>query len=271
MLIKELGRAKSKLVRAFGKEPSHNADFATNGEAEFLKFISGLPEIAGRDCAIDVGANIGEWTAAALPLLAPRGLSKFFCVEPIPPFARQIEERFADRKDVHLIREIFSRAAGGETEIFEIAGGGRLYRSYRGEGTKPHADASAASGKVAVPHKVAISSGDAHFADTNLKPYIIKIDCDGHDLPVLAGFARTLRNARPVVQFEYSDFWIAAGARLREACALLRDCRYRTYKMFPDRLIAFRYNAMYETFGYQNIIAVPEEFSSISGSTVLLR
>jgi FkbM family methyltransferase len=270
VLIKEWGRAKSKLLRAIGKEPSHNADFATNGEAQFLKFISGLPEARDRDTVIDVGANVGEWTAAALPLLSAKGLSKFFCVEPIPPFAAQIERRFADHPEVRLIREIFSRSPGGETEIFEIAGGGRLYRSYRGGAAKADAASAEPTAKIAVPHKVAISSGDQHFTNTALKPYVIKIDCDGHDLHVLSGFEKTLNWARPLVQFEYSDFWIAAGARLREACELLARCRYRTYKLFPDRLVAFRYNRIYETFGYQNIIAVPDEFLPISGSTVLL-
>lgn len=270
MLIKEWGQAKSKILRQFGREPAHNADFFSNGEALFLRYVSNLPEVGRCDAVIDVGANIGDWTAAAVALLGPKGLSRFYCVEPIPSFAAQIEKRFAARGDVMLIREIFSREAGGETEIFEIAGGGRLYQSYRGAG-KTVADPSAPSAKVAIPHKVSISSGDEHFADSESRPYIIKIDCDGHDLHVLSGFARTLEKARPLVQFEYSDFWIAANARLRYACSLLGRYGYRTYKLFPDRLVAFKFNTMFETFGYQNIIAVPEEFSPISASTVFLR
>lgn len=269
MLIKEWGRAKAKLLRLLDKEPTHNADFFTNGEAAFLRYVSGLPDIENYNCVIDVGANVGEWTAEAYSLLAGRGISKFFCVEPIPSFAARIEQRFSDKGNVEIIRKIFSQSPGGETEIFEIAGGGRLYQSYRGSAAaKQNAGASS---KKPVPHKVAISSGDAHFADTAYRPYLLKIDCDGHDLPVLSGFAQTLQHARPIVQFEYSDFWIAAHARLRTACRLLKKCGYRTYKLFPDRLVAFEFNPLFETFGYQNIVAIPAEFESVSGSAVRLR
>ncbi len=269
MFLKEYGKVKSKLLGRFAPEPAHNADFGSNGEERFLKFVSALPVPGDARSIVDVGANIGEWTAAAVAIFAQKGISKFYCVEPIPSYAAQIETRFAGRADVVLIREIFSQRAGGETEIFEIAGGGRLYQSYRGNaGTKP---AAAPSAKVAVPHKVAISSGDKYFSAGAEKPYLVKIDCDGHDLHVLSGFRETLQRARPLVQFEYSDFWIAGKARLRDACALLRACRYRTYKLFPDRLVAFTFNPMFETFAYQNIVAIPDEFSPISGASISFR
>jgi hypothetical protein len=38
--------------------------------------------------------------------------------------------------------------------------------------------------------------------------------------------------------------------------------------MFPDRLIRFQYNPIFETYGYQNIVAAPREFESISGKIV---
>lgn len=96
----------------------------------------------------------------------------------------------------------------------------------------------------------------------------MKIDCDGHDFHVLQGFTQTLRVKRPLVQFEYSDFWIGAGSRLRDACALLADAGYHTYKVFPDRLVRFKFNAMLETFGYQNIFAVPAGFKSLDAKVV---
>jgi hypothetical protein len=87
---------------------------------------------------------------------------------------------------------------------------------------------------------------------------------------VLRGFEQTLRKHRPLVQFEYSDFWIGAGSRLRDACRFLEDAEYSTYKTFPDRLVRFKFNALFETFGYQNIIAAPREFSSFARATIPL-
>ena len=263
MLLREYGKAKAKLVRAFGLEPPHNTLADENGESRFLKLVAALPEISSYDCVIDVGANIGDWTAAAIGQFSSRGISKFFCVEPIPTYARKIEERFAGRNDVRLIERVLSHTAGGTAEIFEVGGGGRMYKNYRGG----EADAQASTKKI-VSHHVPISTGDEAFSAADIRPYLVKIDCDGHDFHVLRGFESVLKARRPLVQFEYSDFWIGAGARLRDACAFLAGAEYRTYKMFPDKLVRFKFNSLLETFGYQNIIAVPQEFASISARIV---
>jgi FkbM family methyltransferase len=263
MLLREIGKAKAKVARALGLEPKHDTLFAANGERLLLKTIARLPEIADYNAAIDVGANIGDWTAVAMEELQAAGISKFYCVEPIPTYARKIESRFAGAGKVELIERVLSSAPGGTAEIFEIGRGGRMYKNYRGEGSE-----IAQASKKIVSHKVAITTGDEAFGAPDIKPYILKIDCDGHDLHVLRGFAQTLRAKRPLVQFEYSDFWIGAGSRLREACSFLGDAGYNTYKVFPDRLMCFRFNAMLETFGYQNIFAAPVEFKSLSAKTI---
>lgn len=264
MLLKEYGKAKGKLVRAFGLEPAHNATSETNGEHGLLRLLASLPEISGYDTVIDVGANQGEWTAAAIERMAPRGIKQFYCVEPIPSFAANIKSRFAARGGVEVVERILSHSAGGEAEIFEAGRGGRMYRDYRGS------ENVAASKKKIVSHKLPVSTGDEVFGAFDIKPYLVKIDCDGHDLHVLRGFERLLRDKRPLVQFEYSDFWIGAGSRLRDACMLLAEAGYDTFKVFPDRLERFRFNRLFETFGYQNIFAAPREFRSFSGKTISL-
>jgi FkbM family methyltransferase len=264
MLIREYGKAKAKLVRAFGLEPQHNTRAETNGELDFLNLIATLPEISSYNSVIDVGANIGTWTAAAIERLSSRGISNFYCVEPIPTYARKIQDRFAERNDVKLVEQVLSHSAGGTAEIFEVGGGGRLYKNYRGEGAT---DTQFRTKKV-VSHKVAISTGDEVFDASGAKPYLVKIDCDGHDFHVLRGFTKILQERRPLVQFEYSDFWIGAGARLRDACRFLAGAGYDTYKLFPDKLVRFGFNPLFETFGYQNVIAIPREFAGLSAKTI---
>lgn len=266
MLIREYGKAKAKLVRAFGLEPPHNTQAELNGERAFLKLIAGFPEISSYNAVIDVGANIGDWTAAAMALMPSEHISTFYCVEPISTFARKIESRFAGDTNVKLAERVLSYASGGTAEIFEVGGGGRLYRNYRGGDL-----ANGQHAKKIVSHKVAISTGDEMFGADGIRPYLLKIDCDGHDFHVLRGFEKILRDRRPLVQFEYSDFWISAGARLGEACALLADVGYTTYKLFPGKLVRFKFNAFLETFGYQNIIAAPKEFNSLSAKIAEFR
>ncbi|MBK8008155.1 MAG: FkbM family methyltransferase [Rhizobiales bacterium] len=263
MLLREIGKAKAKVARAFGLEPKHDTRFAANGERLLLKLVASLPEASAYNAAIDVGANIGDWTGVAMEELSAAGISKYYCVEPIPAYARKIESRFAAIGKVELVERVLSGVSGGTAEIFEIGGGGRMYKNYRGD-----AQEVPDSSKKIVSHKVAITTGDEVFGAADIKPYLLKIDCDGHDFHVLQGFTQTLRVKRPLVQFEYSDFWIGAGSRLRDACALLADAGYHTYKVFPDRLVRFKFNAMLETFGYQNIFAVPAGFKSLDAKVV---
>jgi FkbM family methyltransferase len=263
MLLREIGKAKAKVARAFGLEPKHDTIFAENGERRLLKLVASFQEAPHYNAAVDVGANIGDWTAVAIQELPAAHISKFYCVEPIPTYARKIESRFTTTGRVKLIERVFSGASGGTTEIFEIGRGGRMYKNYRG-GESEIAQAS----KKIVSHTVAITTGDEAFDASDIKPYILKIDCDGHDFHVLQGFTQTLKTKRPLVQFEYSDFWIGAGSRLRDACALLVDAGYHTYKVFPDRLVRFKFNAMLETYGYQNIFAAPREFKSLDAKIV---
>jgi hypothetical protein len=109
---------------------------------------------------------------------------------------------------------------------------------------------------------VPVATGDESFGRLNSCPYLVKIDCDGHDFHVLQGFEQMLRQRRPLIQFEYSDFWIGGASRLRDACRFLDNAGYNTFKMFPGHLTRFRFNTLFETFRYQNIVAAPREFRS---------
>lgn len=270
MLLKEYGKAKSRIVAAFGLEPGSNAYPDTNGEYAFLRFARALPEAARGDSIIDVGANRGDWTAEARAAFAGGAISRFVCVEPVPSFLAQLRKRYENAQDVEIFDVGLSSGPETEAEIFEIAGGGRMYRDYRGSSGNA-VETKAATTKTTVAHKIRISSGDALARQANIRPYLLKIDCDGHDGHILEGFRETLVKHRPLVQFEYCDFWIGAGSRLRDACRLLNGAGYNTFKMFPDRLKRFNFNPLFETFGYQNIIAAPKEFASLSAKTVEFR
>jgi FkbM family methyltransferase len=77
----------------------------------------------------------------------------------------------------------------------------------------------------------------------------LKIDAEGHDLAVLEG-ARDLlkRGAISAFSFEYADGWIAARRYLAEADRFVRECGYSLFKLFPEFLAPFVYNARFETF-----------------------
>jgi FkbM family methyltransferase len=266
MLIKEYGKAKARVLRRFGLEPVYNIDPDKNGEYEFLRLISRLPEVARYTSIVDVGANVGDWTFRAAECFQGMNIHDFLCVEPIPKFAQQLRERFASNPGVKIFETALSSESGGNADIFNIGGGGRMYRSYRRNPGRKQDEVSGT--KAIIHHVVGKTTGDDLLKSSPHRPYLVKIDCDGHDLHVLHGFAATLQKMRPLVQFEYCDFWIGAGSRLRDACLMLYGAGYNTYKLFPDRLARFDYNGLFETFGYQNIVAAPKEFPSFSDRTI---
>jgi FkbM family methyltransferase len=266
MLLKEVGKAKARILAVAGYEPPRIIEPEENGEYRFLRWLSGLPEIGRFDSVIDVGANHGDWTEAAHVALGKRGIRTFHCVEPIPWLADTIRKRFSSSASVDVVEVALSDVGGGEVTIYGSGGGGTMYRSYRGNDAE---GAVSSTQKKYVEFKVQLKKGDELFSPPSIKPYLLKVDCDGHDYKVLAGFRELLSRKRPVVQFEYCDFWIGSDTRLRDACKLLRGFGYRTYKMFPDRLVRFRYNTMFETFGYQNIVAAPAEMKSFASSTLM--
>jgi FkbM family methyltransferase len=273
MLLKEYGKAKARVLKLFGLEPEHNSNPATNGEYAFLRFARALPEASEFDSVIDVGANRGEWTSETMRIFDGTNISHFFCVEPIPTFSAQLQSRFASNANVRVMETALSSGPALQGRIFEISGGGRMYRNYRGaEGSTDDSVGNGAGantgGKRVISHVVKMSTGDELFRDVRARPYLLKVDCDGHDGHVLYGFKSLIHQRRPLIQFEYCDFWIGARSRLGDACALLYGAGYSTYKLFPGRLVSFKYNRWFETYGYQNIVAAPKEHGSLAGRSI---
>jgi FkbM family methyltransferase len=264
MWIKEVGKLISASLQRRGLEPKRDIRGATNGEFDLLRHAAALPEIRSRDCVIDVGSNVGDWTSVALSQFGPAGISSFLCVEPIPAYAAKLRARFADQPSVQIYETCLSDRPSPPISMYQVGEkDGRIYGSYRDSTLTPD------SSKQYTTHLVDVTTGDALFLGR--RPCFLKIDCEGHDLNVLRGCQSLLQQARPIVQLEYCEFWIASNTRLKEACRFLNENRYATYKLFPDSLRKFTYSWVHETFAYQNIVAVPEEFPSLRGDVIALR
>ncbi len=104
--------------------------------------------------------------------------------------------------------------------------------------------------------KVRFETGDRLLA--GLKPYMIKIDCEGHDAKVIRGFKNTLETMRPILQFEYCDLWLLGDETLKDTYEFLTARGYKLFRVFPDRLEPFVYRRLFETYNYQNFIAMPQ-------------
>ncbi len=108
---------------------------------------------------------------------------------------------------------------------------------------------------------VRYQTGDRMLAGR--KPYLIKIDCEGHDAKVIRGFRNVLEVVRPILQFEYCEFWLLANETLRDTSAFLTERGYRLFRIFPDRLEPFTYRRTFETYNYQNFVAMTSAHMSV--------
>jgi FkbM family methyltransferase len=258
MLKRHIGSAYSTVLRSLRLEPQLNLHPETNGEYALLRRLPSLPEIAQYDCVVDIGAHRGEWTVEAMKAFSGSSIRKFVCVEPVPHLAQALRQSFAGVDEVQIIEAAVSDSTSQSFTMYDVGGTGRIYPSYR---TAQSAGLTHVGSKPVRNIQVRAIAGDELFRD--LRPYVIKIDCEGHDFRVLDGLTSVIKENRPLLQFEYSEFWIAAESRLSEAVRLLSGLNYNLYRLFPDHLSQFRLSGFIDTFKYQNIVAAPAEWKSL--------
>jgi FkbM family methyltransferase len=136
--------------------------------------------------AIDVGANLGEWS---VPLARAVGRSGMvLCIEPNPAVATALAATL--RINNFTQTEVLAVALAAED------GEGRLLIEPGDSGLSRLSPSGAA---IAVPlRRLDSILREREFARLDL----IKIDVEGHERFVLAGAAETLRRFRPAVVFE---------------------------------------------------------------------
>jgi FkbM family methyltransferase len=133
------------------------------------------------DAALDIGANVGNHSHAFAGIFA-----EVHAFEPLAPLADRLEEQVSTLPHVRV-----HRLALGEhpaTLRFE-----------------PSATANWGKGRIsdAGTLEVPVVAGDEYLAGrVTRRIAFIKIDVEGHEVPVLRGLQRTLARDRPLVMFE---------------------------------------------------------------------
>ena len=138
---------------------------------------------------VDVGANVGQWTAEAVRC-APAGRHVAF--EPVPPVVEELRRTFPDVD----VRGVALADEAGTAEFCYFAG----MPGWSGLRQRPEV-----APEVGRPTwiQVPVSRLDDEIGD--LAPAVIKIDVEGNELAVLRGGAATIARTRPVVVFEHQS------------------------------------------------------------------
>jgi len=221
-------------------------DPARNGEYFFLRQY-----LRPRMVVFDVGANVGEYTEYLASL---HNDLHVFCFEPVRSTFDALKQRI-DCMSNHGIKVfnvgLSDRAGHARLKCFgPLAGSNSLYErpySFPGE-------------PVLREETITLTTLD-EFLETNSVTDIdlLKIDVEGHELSVIQGAVKTIRERRVTcIQFEYGNSFRDANITLESLCALLMANRYKIYRLWPFGKIRVNsaHVARLENYKHSNWVAI---------------
>lgn len=187
-----------------------------NGEYAFIDLAA-----PGAMNFIDVGANVGDWSARFLERMgrARAGLivdANSKCID-------KLRARFGKHADVTILDAALSDYCGTST-FFEGAGTETALSSLT---------PVALGNSSMTPRCVPVTTLDNEVAKLGWKKVsMLKIDAEGHDFFVLRGARRLLAEKRiDFVQFECNSAWNPVGVNIVAAAAFLNSMGYKLFQL----------------------------------------
>ncbi|MBC9929419.1 FkbM family methyltransferase [Chitinophaga qingshengii] len=218
-----------------------------SGERAFIRYLKRKGMLAS-GVIFDIGANVGNYSEMLrrydihLPI---------FAFEP-HPVAYQKLKISAGKNDFIPVK----MAAGEEetnTVIYDYSGaGGSEHASMYREVIETLHDG--------VAEEVAITQttlDDFVYSREIREIALLKIDTEGHELPVLKGARQCIAAGMvKVIQIEFNEMNVISRTFFKDIIDLLPG--YHFYRLLPDGLQPLgKYNpAHYEIFSFQNIVAI---------------
>jgi FkbM family methyltransferase len=225
-------------------------DLDVDGEIPFLRRLRA--EVGEKEIVIfDVGANEGQYASKALTIFGD--LADLHCFEPSPLAIPILTKSVEGKRNVHV-----HPFGLGETEAVRV-----LYATHPG-GTGSSLDRKDFPGSrwfYDKTEKVRIRTLDDLSAELGLKRIdLLKIDTEGHELSVLRGAEKMIREGRVSrIQFEFGEGSVAARTFWLDFFLLLSP-RYRLFRLLRDGLRPIDdYRLHQEVFVTTNYVALLKE------------
>jgi FkbM family methyltransferase len=213
-------------------------DRSNNGEAWLIRLAA-----TKGSSFVDVGANVGDWTALWLESDPAPSIGLLF--DPSETASAALSARFAGVRTLSVLALGVSDEPGQQTFFEEPAAG---ERSSFVKGTSD----------LVRPQQRQVTTIDAELSARQVASLdFLKIDVEGYDLHVLRGARGYIaKRAIGFVQFEYNVDWAIAGSTLAAAYELLSGYGYEVFLLRSDGLWRFDYPRYGEFFSYSNFVAV---------------
>jgi len=232
--VRGLAKIASSITRAVEND---SADFVHNGEARVLEVLRTDAPIT----VLDVGAHHGGWAVEAL---ARFPAARLHCFE--------IEPRNRNK---------LCAAVGSDPRVtIASCGLGRTAGSVDVWYDPEHPDMTSSYATSGAQERVTcdVTTGDTYLRSAGIEAIdFLKVDVEGTDLDVLAGFQDTLLDGRiGVVQFEFTMWAAVARTWLGDFYDLLEPHGYTVGKIFPANVEFRPYTAEQEVFVRANYLAV---------------
>ncbi len=167
------------------------------------------------DCFIDVGANVGSYTVLASSAIGARTI----CFEPVPSTYQRLKANI--RLNAMEGRVSAYNCGLGESET--------TIQFSTDQNCMNHVIAS--TEEVSASVDVKVKSLDSTLSES---PFLIKIDVEGYELPVLRGAKNTLRDeCLNAVILELNSSGARYGFEDQEIVDLLMEYGFRAYQYQP--------------------------------------
>jgi FkbM family methyltransferase len=244
--------ARFVLRRAYLDVPN---DMRTNGEALLQRWLVDLSSPGQGICVVDVGANVGRWSASMLEAASKAGRLDDLDLHAFEPssytFAR-LSRAIGDRPVTLSQAALCERS--GSAILHVIAPGAGINSLHEQSETREESAAE----------MVATSTLDEYARSARLSSIeLLKIDTEGSDLAVLHGARGLLGQRRiAIAQFEYNYRWVHSRSYLRDAFSLLVPLGYRIGKLTPRGIEFYpRWDPDLETFVEGNYVACEQRIA----------
>ncbi len=227
-------------------------DPASNGERLVQATVLRHAPAGRKIVVLDIGANVGDWTRAMLQQARKEQELQVHAFEPCSGTYNILVNRVGTMCGAGLITTVCKACSNSP-------GTATLHVVSVGAGT----NSLTCTDQIGDLEEVPVTSVDEYCREIQVNHVtLVKIDAEGHDLEVVRGAARMLRQqAIDVLQFEYNQRWIYGHFFLRDAFNFLAPLGYTIGKVTPHGIEFYsQWHWELETFREGNYLACRQEW-----------